>query len=100
MRFSRRTLLKAASAVLGGIGAPMVARAQAADDTGQSLQVDTEVLYYKENAGRVQAIEPVVSLKKDFGDLRVVLRAAGAMQRACAAAVVLTAQEPRQHFVP
>jgi hypothetical protein len=47
------------------------ARAQAADDTGQSLQLDTDVLYYKENAGRVQAIEPVVSLKKDFGDLRL-----------------------------
>ena len=35
MSFSRRTLLKAsaASAVLGGIGAPMVARAQAAEFT-------------------------------------------------------------------
>ena len=29
------------------------------------------MLYYQENAGRVQAIEPVVSLKKDFGDQRV-----------------------------
>jgi hypothetical protein len=35
MSFSRRTLLKAsaASAVLGGIGAPLVARAQAAEFT-------------------------------------------------------------------
>ena len=45
-------------------------RAQTADDSGQPLQLDTDVLYYKENAGRVQTVEPVVSLKKDFGDLR------------------------------
>jgi len=45
-------------------------RAQTVDDSGQPLQLDTDVLYYKENAGRVQTVEPVVSLKKDFGDLR------------------------------
>src|SRR5579862_4019535 len=35
------------------------------------LQIDADLLYYKENAGRVQTIEPVVSLKKDFGDQRL-----------------------------
>ncbi len=49
------------------------ARAQAAQDNAaaQPLQIDADVLYYKENAGRVQTIEPVVSLKKDFGDQRL-----------------------------
>lgn len=47
------------------------ARAQTAPEADQSLELDSALLYYKENAGRVQAIEPVVSLKKDFGDERV-----------------------------
>ena len=47
------------------------ARSQGADDAAQPLVLDAALLYYKENAGRVQTIEPVVSLKKDFGDLRV-----------------------------
>ena len=47
------------------------ARAQGSDDAEQPLVLDAALLYYKENAGRVQTIEPVVSLKKDFGDLRV-----------------------------
>lgn len=47
------------------------ARAQTAPDSDKSFELDSAVLYYKENAGRVQAIEPVVSLKKDFGDQRV-----------------------------
>jgi Protein of unknown function (DUF3570) len=47
------------------------ARAQAVGNPDQSLQLDSAVLYYKENAGRVQAIEPTVSLKKDFGDERL-----------------------------
>jgi hypothetical protein len=49
------------------------ARAQVAPDNAaeQPLQVDADLLYYKENAGRVQTIEPVVSLKKDFGDQRL-----------------------------
>lgn len=46
-------------------------RAQAASDPEQPLQLDSALLYYKENAGRVQTIEPVVTLKKDFGDQRV-----------------------------
>ena len=47
------------------------ARADGSDDGEQPLVLDTALLYYKENAGRVLTIEPVVSLKKDFGDLRV-----------------------------
>jgi Protein of unknown function (DUF3570) len=33
--------------------------------------VDSAVLYYKEDQGRVQAIEPVVSLTRDFGEERI-----------------------------
>ena len=47
------------------------ARSQATDGSEQPLQLDSALLYYKENAGRVQTIEPMVSLKKDFGDLHV-----------------------------
>lgn len=47
------------------------ARSQGADDAEQPLVLDAALLYYKENAGRVQTIEPVVTLKKDFGDQRV-----------------------------
>jgi hypothetical protein len=47
------------------------ARAQQAEAAAQPLELDSALLYYRENAGRVQTIEPVVSLKKDFGDLRI-----------------------------
>jgi Protein of unknown function (DUF3570) len=47
------------------------ARAQTADGVAQPFELDSALLYYKENSGRVQAIEPVVSLKKDFGDQRI-----------------------------
>ena len=47
------------------------ARAQTTEDVGQPLQIDADLLYYKENGGRVQAIEPLVNLKKDFGDQRL-----------------------------
>jgi len=46
-------------------------QAAAADADGPPLQLDSALLYYKENGGRVQTIEPVVSLKKDFGDQRL-----------------------------
>jgi Protein of unknown function (DUF3570) len=61
-------LMAASCALLHG-----TARAQAAseDAAEQPLQIDTDLLYYQENAGRVRTIEPVVSLKKDFGDQRV-----------------------------
>jgi len=46
------------------------ARAQLTPET--PTQLDADVLYYKESGGGgVQAIEPVVSLKRDFGDQRV-----------------------------
>lgn len=47
------------------------ARAQDATGAEQPFELDSALLYYKENAGRVQTVEPVVSLKKDFGDQRV-----------------------------
>jgi hypothetical protein len=47
------------------------ARAQTADGVAQPFELDSALLYYKENSGRVQAIEPVVSLKKDLGDQRI-----------------------------
>jgi len=63
----RRGLMAASCALLGGTAA----QAQTAAREDQPWQVDTALLYYKENAGRLQTIEPVVSLKKDFGDQRV-----------------------------
>ena len=61
------SLMAASCALLSG-----TARSQttSGEDVTEPLQLDTELLYYKENAGRVQVIEPMVSLKKDFGDLR------------------------------
>lgn len=47
------------------------ARAQTVDSAEQPFELDSALLYYKENSGRVQTIEPVVSLKKDFGDQRI-----------------------------
>ncbi len=47
------------------------AAAQSADESQSPLQIDSALLYYKENAGRVQVVEPVISLKKDFGDQRL-----------------------------
>lgn len=68
--------LTQASAMLLGATAPLAARAEtstaaetAAPDHG--WQIDTAALFYKENDGRVQAIEPVVNMKKDYGDERV-----------------------------
>ena len=42
-----------------------------ATDAEQPWQLDTGVLYYKEDQGRVQTVEPIVSLKKDFGEEHV-----------------------------
>ena len=64
----RRGLMAASCALLGGTAA----QAQTAAGEDQPWQVDTALLYYKENAGRLQTnFQPVVSLKKDFGDQRV-----------------------------
>jgi len=57
--------LMAASCAL--LGAP-VARSQVAPDGEQPLLIDTGLLYYKEDQGRVQTIEPIVNLKKNYGD--------------------------------
>ena len=54
-----------ASAALIGAAAPL---AHAEDG---AWQVDTAALYYAEADGRVQAAEPVVNLKKDYGDERI-----------------------------
>ncbi|MES2917135.1 MAG: DUF3570 domain-containing protein [Pseudomonadota bacterium] len=54
-----------ASAALVGATAPL---AHAGDG---AWQVDTAALYYAEADGRVQAAEPVVNLKKDYGDERI-----------------------------
>lgn len=46
-------------------------RAQSLSDATadpQAWQLDSGLLYYKEQQGRVQSVEPVVSLRKDFGD--------------------------------
>lgn len=56
-----------ASAVLLGAASPLAT--VHAEDHG--WQVDTAALYYKEAEGRVQAAEPVVNLKKDFGDEKI-----------------------------
>lgn len=66
----RASLMTASCALLGA----QAARAQDADDTPgtpNDWQADSALLYYKEADGRVQAIEPVVSLKRDFGDEHV-----------------------------
>ena len=61
-----RSLMAASCALLSA-----TARSQATDSSEQPFQLDSALLYYKENAGRVQTVEPVVSLKKDFGDQRI-----------------------------
>jgi hypothetical protein len=58
-------LAQASAALLGS-----AAHAADATDSNPWL-VDTAALYYQEADGRVQAAEPVVSLKKDFGDEHV-----------------------------
>ena len=59
--------LMTASCALLGAQPP----AASAASNESPLQIDTALLYYKENAGRVQTIEPVVELKKDYGDERI-----------------------------
>lgn len=61
----RRLSLAHASAVLAGV-LPLAA---AAGEVGWSS--DMAVLSYQEDGGRVQALEPVISLKNDLGDERV-----------------------------
>ncbi len=69
--------LTQASALLTGTAAPFMApvvhAAEASEASAQDhgWQIDTAALLYKENDGRVQAIEPVINMKKDYGDERV-----------------------------
>jgi hypothetical protein len=66
---SVQSALMAASCAL--IGATAVrAQSPAAGEDGD-WQADSALLYYKEDLGRVQAIEPVVSLSRDYGDEHV-----------------------------
>ncbi len=60
----RRGLAAASCALLGASGT-----ARADDDA--PWQVDTGLLYYHEAQGRVQTVEPVVSLRHDYGDEHV-----------------------------
>jgi len=60
------TLLSAAAARAGDGGADPAAPAE----DGQTI-VDTALAYYAENNGRVRAIEPIVNLRHDFGDERI-----------------------------
>lgn len=59
----RAGLMAAACALL----APAV-KAQAADDPNQ---VDTGLLYYQEDGGRVRSLDAIVKLNRDMGDERV-----------------------------
>ena len=63
-----RAALAAASCGLLGLSTGVHAQE---NTDAKDWQVDTAVLYYKENNGRVQAAEPIVNLKKDYGDERV-----------------------------
>jgi hypothetical protein len=59
----RRSLVAASCALLSATGAVH------AENT--DWQIDSALLYYQEGKGRVQAVEPVVSVKRDFGDEHV-----------------------------
>ncbi|MFO1425529.1 MAG: DUF3570 domain-containing protein [Steroidobacteraceae bacterium] len=59
-------LAAASCALLGAGGGAGVARAQG--EIEQPWQVDAGLLYYKEDQGRVQTVEPVVHASKDYGD--------------------------------
>ena len=65
-----RAALAAASCGLLGLA---TTTAHAKDDAtdNNKWQVDTAVLYYAEDNGRVTAAEPIVNFKKDYGDERV-----------------------------
>ncbi|MEP7246348.1 MAG: DUF3570 domain-containing protein [Gammaproteobacteria bacterium] len=67
-RGAKSSALMAASCAL--LGATAV-RGQAAPESSDDWLVDSAVLYYKEDQGRVQAIEPVVNLTRDFGEERI-----------------------------
>lgn len=63
----RQALMAASSALLGSL---TVTPAQAAEPVDNSWKVESALLYYAEDGGRVTAAEPVVSLKKDLDEDR------------------------------
>ncbi|PTQ90447.1 DUF3570 domain-containing protein [Agitococcus lubricus] len=65
---SMRAALAAASCGLLGLSGAVSAADTVSD---KAWQVDTAVLYYKEDNGRVSAAEPIVNFKKDYGDERI-----------------------------
>ena len=63
----RLGLMAASCALLASTGARAADAPEVADEAGP-WQVDIGLLAYKENEGRVHTFEPVVSLKRDYGD--------------------------------
>jgi len=63
----RLGLMAASCALLGS----HPTHAQSTPDGEKPLLIDTGLLYYKEDQGRVQTIEPIVRFSKDYGDEHV-----------------------------
>ena len=63
--------LMAASCSLLGTTAVAQTTADPAADEDTPWQFDTGLLFYKENGGRTSASEPLVTLRKDFGEEHV-----------------------------
>jgi hypothetical protein len=66
---TRRRLIAASCALLGASGARAQEQVAAGGAAGAgSTVIDSALAYYHEGDGRIQAIEPVVNLRHDFGD--------------------------------
>ncbi len=63
----RQALMTASTALLGSLNTVPAIAAETADN---AWKVDSALLLYKENEGRVQAAEPVVSLNKQLDEDR------------------------------
>ena len=75
-RILRAGLMAATCALL----APALkAQTPAAGEVG-ATQIDTGLLYYQEDKGRVRSIDAIVKLNRDFGDERVLGVTAGGGQ--------------------
>lgn len=66
----RLGLMAASCALLAGTAARAADSPEAVDEAGP-WQVDIGLLSYRENEGRVHTFEPVVALKRDYGDEHV-----------------------------
>lgn len=65
----RRQLIAASCALLGATAArSQEANTASADGGPGDWMVDSALAYYKENSGRITALEPVVNVHKDYGD--------------------------------